>query len=243
MSTCASTTLCWAVGATAGITGHSPAVTASWDGSKFTLGDNDNPDRQDELGALDCVSASQCFAVGYGGNGSGALHPIAEKLSVFTELSACRLAHTALANGPKPGRTYRGTLGDYLNNASRWTREVKGKVSFKTSKDGTRVLDFHGSYFYYCGAGTGAVTANALKIGVSGKFYGTDSKIERSTGKIVGTNYYMLSGQFVNHGDAARASPTWTTSCTPARSSRTPIRPRSTKLRPVARVGFTAPSQ
>ena len=203
---CASTALCWAVGATAGITGHSPAVTASWDGSHFTLGDNDSPDRLDQLGAVDCVSTSRCFAVGYGGNGSRALHPIAEKLSVLN-CPRCRLAGTALVNGPKPGRTYRGTLGDYFNNAPRWTRETKGKASFKTSKDGTKVLDFRGSYSYYCGAGTAAVTANVLKIGASGKFYGTDSKIEReSTGKVVGTNYYMLSGQFVDHGDAARVS-------------------------------------
>jgi hypothetical protein len=79
---CVSTRLCWAVGATAGITGHSPAVTARWDGSQFALGENDSPDTEDQLDALDCVSASVCFAVGYGGNGTGRLHPIAEKLGV-----------------------------------------------------------------------------------------------------------------------------------------------------------------
>jgi hypothetical protein len=77
---CVSTTACWAVGSTFTDMANAPAVTASWDGSKFTAGTNDNPYSEDALDALGCVSGSQCFSVGYGENAGGALRPIALKL-------------------------------------------------------------------------------------------------------------------------------------------------------------------
>jgi hypothetical protein len=78
---CASAKLCWAVGATAGITGHSPAVTARWNGSKFSLGHNANPTSHDQLDAVDCTRATRCLAIGYDQDKTSALHALAEKLS------------------------------------------------------------------------------------------------------------------------------------------------------------------
>ena len=117
------------------------------------------------------------------------------------------LTATAVAVAPEAGKTYRGTEGDYLNNAPKWTKEATGKVSFHVSTDGRRLLNFRGTYFYYCGAGTGAVTDKALKIQSNGKFYATGTRVEHTpTGKVTGRNYYLLSGRFVNRGQTAQVS-------------------------------------
>jgi hypothetical protein len=76
---CVSTRACWAVGSTFTDMANAPAVTARWNGSGFTKGDNDNPYPQSQLDAVGCAG-SACVAVGYGDR-DGKLHPIAEKLA------------------------------------------------------------------------------------------------------------------------------------------------------------------
>jgi hypothetical protein len=117
------------------------------------------------------------------------------------------LSASALAVVPEAGKSFKGKTGDYLNNAPRWTREAAGKVSFKVSADGQRLLNFRGTYYYYCGAGTGTVTDKALKIKRNGRFYATGTRVEHSSsGKFTGRNYYLLSGRFVNRGRAVQVS-------------------------------------
>jgi hypothetical protein len=92
---CSSTTQCWAVGSTFTDMAIAPAETASWDGSKFAPGDNDNPYPQDQLGAVGCAGASECLSVGYGESNGGHLNPIAERLTVFN-CPRCRTALRAM---------------------------------------------------------------------------------------------------------------------------------------------------
>lgn len=77
---CVSSRVCWAVGATPGISGHSPAVTAFWNGSRFTLGRNANPAAHSELDADYCLRASDCLALGFALNRRSTPYPIAERL-------------------------------------------------------------------------------------------------------------------------------------------------------------------
>jgi hypothetical protein len=77
---CVSTRSCWAVGSTFTDMPNAPAVTARWNGSAFTKGDNDNPYPDAQLDAVGCAGASECVAVGSGTTSDGKVHVIAEKL-------------------------------------------------------------------------------------------------------------------------------------------------------------------
>lgn len=77
---CLSRSSCWAVGSTFTDTQNAPAVTASWNGSKFTETSNDNPYDTDHLDAVGCAGGG-CVSVGWGSNGNGSVRPIALKLT------------------------------------------------------------------------------------------------------------------------------------------------------------------
>ena len=77
---CLSQDSCWAVGSTFTDTVNAPAVTASWNGSTFTQGSNDNPYDTDHLDAVGCAGG-HCVSVGWGSNGEGGVHPFALKLT------------------------------------------------------------------------------------------------------------------------------------------------------------------
>jgi hypothetical protein len=113
---------------------------------------------------------------------------------------------TAYAAAPKPDRPYSGSLSDYLNNGTQWTKAAKRKASFMISADGKQVLNFSGAFYYYCGASNGAITAAAVTIDPHGRFRATSSAVARSGGTVTGTNYYMLAGHFIRHGKAAVVS-------------------------------------
>ena len=80
---------------------------------------------------------------------------------------SCPAASAAL---PKADEAFAGTGADYLNNAPRWTRESTGRVSFETSANRRRILNFRGTYYYYCGARTGSVTARYINVNSAGQF-------------------------------------------------------------------------
>jgi hypothetical protein len=97
---------------------------------------------------------------------------------------------------PRAAATYRGSGLDAFNNGPRWHAApgAAQKISFRISKDGSRVLSFRGRYLYYCGAGSSTITAASLKI-EHGTFGGTGKRVNRN-----GTNYFVLSGHFSADG-------------------------------------------
>jgi hypothetical protein len=77
---CSARSSCWAVGSTFTDRQKAPAVTASWNGTKFTESSNDNPYDSDHLDAVGCARDGSCVSVGWGANSSGSVHPFALKL-------------------------------------------------------------------------------------------------------------------------------------------------------------------
>ncbi len=109
------------------------------------------------------------------------------------------LGASSVLAAPQAAARYSGIGQDSFNNGPSW-QVVPGpgkSISFKISKDGTRVLAFRGRYSYYCGAGTSTITASSLKIR-NGMFGGTGKRTGRG-----GTNYFALSGHFSATGHTA----------------------------------------
>ena len=115
-------------------------------------------------------------------------------------------AASALAANPMDGARYSGTGKDFMNNAPNWADEGTGKLSFKTSRDGSDVIDFSGSYSYYCGAGTSTVTEKRMPIS-NGRFGIEFSQPSHGpNGKVDGTAYAAISGAFDDSGGEAKVS-------------------------------------
>ncbi len=108
------------------------------------------------------------------------------------------LAASSVFAAPRAAATYRGSGLDNFNNGPHW-RAAPGvqTISFRVSKDGSRVLSFRGRYRYYCGGGRSTITAASLKI-KHGGFGGTGRRVNPS-----GTNYFALSGHFSADGHQA----------------------------------------
>jgi hypothetical protein len=119
--------------------------------------------------------------------------------AVIVAAVATLLGTSPVPAAPRASVTYRGTGQGMFNNAPNWVKAPgKGKsISFKVSKDGTRVLNFRGRYAYYCGAGASTITAASLKVR-HGRFGGNGKKVNQS-----GTNYFALSGRFSADGRTA----------------------------------------
>ncbi len=120
-------------------------------------------------------------------------------MAAFCALGAGGLATAAaLAAGPVKGRSFGGSGGDYMNNAPTWKREATGKFSFRTSRDGTRIIDFRGTYSYYCGSGTATLTAGYVSVRASGAFgYHFTQRVK------TGTDYGEIYGKFARDGRSA----------------------------------------
>lgn len=117
------------------------------------------------------------------------------------------IASNALGASPKPGARYRGTGKDYMNNAPKWTAEGTGKISFAISTDGAAVIDFKGSYSYYCGAGANDVTERRISVSESGRFALEFSQpIKGPNGKVDSTAYVSIAGTFEKGGEDASVS-------------------------------------
>jgi hypothetical protein len=113
-------------------------------------------------------------------------------------------AASALAASPKPAAVYRGTGKDFMNNAPRWTDEGTGKISFKTSGNGAAVVNFKGTYSYYCGAGTTNVTERVMHVSKQGTFGARFSQpIKGPNGKVSSVAYASISGAFETGGGAS----------------------------------------
>jgi hypothetical protein len=112
---------------------------------------------------------------------------------------------SALA-APTAGSSYSGKGKEYLNNGPHFetAKSLVASFSFRISQDGTHVVRFRGGYDYYCGAGHG--TESARRLGIkSGHFGGTGhSKSRGPNGKVDGTDYFALSGTFIDGGKKAR---------------------------------------
>jgi hypothetical protein len=108
---------------------------------------------------------------------------------------------------PKPGARYKGTGKDYMNNAPKWTAEGTGKISFAISTDGTAVIDFKGTYSYYCGAGSDDVTERRISVSKTGSFALEFSQpIKGPNGKVNSTAYVSIAGAFEKGGKDASVS-------------------------------------
>ncbi len=103
----------------------------------------------------------------------------------------------AIAAPPLPAALYTGTGTDYMNDATGWTADGGGAISFQTSSDGKAVTDFRGGYSFYCGSGTATVTERRMSISKAGRF-STSFKVKTRgpRGKINGTAYVEISGLF-----------------------------------------------
>lgn len=110
-------------------------------------------------------------------------------------------AATSTAATPSHSAKYSGTGADFMNNAPHWTKEATGRFSFKTSKDGKRILAFRGTYSYYCGAGTATITARYLLVSKSGRFDFRFSQKAPDGGR----NFYRIYGRFLSAGEASVA--------------------------------------
>jgi hypothetical protein len=109
------------------------------------------------------------------------------------------LGASSVFAAPRAAATYRGSGQDVFNNGPRWHAApgAAQKISFRISKDRSRVLSFRGRYLYYCGAGISTITAASLKIR-HGRFGGTGKRVNPG-----GTNYFALSGHFSTDGRQA----------------------------------------
>jgi len=117
------------------------------------------------------------------------------------------MAASAFAASPNPGALYKGVGKNFMNNAPKWANEGTAKISFKTSADGSKVINFKGSYAYYCGAGTSTVTEKHIPISKRGTFSLKFSQpIKGPNGKINSTAYAAISGTFGKGGKQANVS-------------------------------------
>ncbi len=116
-------------------------------------------------------------------------------------------AVSAFAASPKPGHSYQGTGKDFMNNAPKWADEATGKIKFQTSTNGLDVMQFKGTFSYYCGAGTSDVTEKKMAISKSGRFGARFSqKVKGANGKVNSTAYVVVSGRFEDGGSQASIS-------------------------------------
>lgn len=124
------------------------------------------------------------------------------------------MAGAALAGAatPKRGGHYSGTGTQAFNNTAsgRFANQgfrPRARISFGVSPDGRRVVNFRGTFFYYCGAGTSAVKANFLNVRPDGSFRFTFSSPARGPhGKVDGTVAVAIGGRFTGSGRAARVT-------------------------------------
>jgi hypothetical protein len=124
-------------------------------------------------------------------------------LMVLVALAGLVTVGGAYAVSPVAGTLYTGTGKDYMNNASKWADEGRGKISFKTSASGAAVTSFRGAYSYYCGAGTATVTEKHVAVTSNGTFATHFSvRTKGPSGKVNGRAYVSISGAFVAGGKA-----------------------------------------
>jgi hypothetical protein len=122
-------------------------------------------------------------------------------------VTTAALAATALAATPVATSRFSGTAKEYMNNAPTWTYEGnRESYSFQTSKNRQQMLKFVGAYFYYCGAGTTTVTDKSIAVAAKGSFSNEGHWTERVDGKVTGTTYAKIWGQFTGKGKTANVS-------------------------------------
>lgn len=140
-------------------------------------------------------------------------HRYATRVAVFAvSLMAVVDAGLAGATNPKGGSQYRGTGQQAFNN-TRDGRFANGgfrpraQISFRVSPDGRRMLNFRGTFFYYCGAGTSAITANFLEVRSDGSFhFAFRSPARGPHGVVDGTVAVVIHGRFTGTGRTARVT-------------------------------------
>lgn len=121
-------------------------------------------------------------------------------------------AGLARATAPKRGGHYRGTGQQAFNNTPDGSFANQGfrpraLISFRVSPNGKRILNFRGSYFYYCGSGTATVTAKFLIVRSDGSFHYAFSTPSRGPGGVTnGTSSVDIRGRFTGSGRAARVT-------------------------------------
>ena len=102
---------------------------------------------------------------------------------------------------PKHGAHYTGRGPDYMNNASKWTKEATAHVSLGTSGNGADVISFAGTFHYYCGSGMSHITDTKIRIARGGTFSDRGRHVDKE-----GTEYLSISGRFNGSGTSVRVS-------------------------------------
>ena len=129
------------------------------------------------------------------------------KRILVTIVAVLVIASNALGASPKPGARYKGTGKDYMNNAPKWTAEGTGKIGFAVSADGAAVVNFKGTYSFYCGAGSNYVTERRMSVSKSGRFAAEFSQPNKGpNGKVNSIAYVSIAGAFENGGKDASVS-------------------------------------
>jgi len=134
------------------------------------------------------------------------------------------------AAAARAGKRFVGSGTEHVNNGPKWERAApRLRISFSVAPDGKRLVGFRGTYFYYCGAGSGTITDGSIAIGRNGHFRARGSFADKtSSGQVTARSYVSIWGRMVDHGDAAVVSflvnAVWT--------GRHLANPYSTKLQP-----------
>lgn len=116
---------------------------------------------------------------------------------------------SALAGGSHRVVAFAGKGHDYLNNAPRWVTVPRLREPFRFGFDPARhvVTGFHGSFFFYCGAGTEFVRSARIPVARNGSFtthFSVPTRLQNGTYR--GRTYGSITGSLIDHDRAARVS-------------------------------------
>lgn len=113
-------------------------------------------------------------------------------------------AAPALGALPSGGASFSGNGSVYYNNAPHWQRAQSAQISFGISPNRRRIINFYGSYTFYCGAGRAYVKAHFITITKKGAFRYDFSVPNRSaSGQVYGRAYVSIYGHFLHGGKRA----------------------------------------
>jgi hypothetical protein len=110
----------------------------------------------------------------------------------------------ALAALPRASTHFTGSGEMYMNDAPHWNRSGREPSSFRSSANGRRLLSFRGGYAYYCGGGSGTITARYIDVSKRGTFdYRFSVPSHGPNGQVVGRTYVRIYGAFSSRTHAS----------------------------------------
>jgi len=111
---------------------------------------------------------------------------------------------SAQAALPPGHAAFAGSGSIYYNNSPHWVRAQGAAISFGISPDRRRIIDFYGTYTYYCGGGSSYVKARYITISRQGTFrYDFNVPDRAANGHVYGRVYVSIYGHFLHGGKRA----------------------------------------